>query len=85
MGWLYRYVNRPFTLRNGRQLPVSAARMTGAAFSASWSSYTGRVITTPDGDIVEHAIAASAGKYTATASLNSGTRLLQLTAFAPAP
>jgi chitodextrinase len=62
-----------------------AAGMTGATFSAPGAGYTSRVITLPDGDIVEDAIAASAGNYIATASLNSGTWVLQLAAFAPAP
>ena len=48
------------------------------------SGVHGRVITTPDGDLVEDAPAASAGSYGATASLGSGTWLLQLAAFAPA-
>ncbi|MBI1814245.1 MAG: hypothetical protein HYR72_04665 [Deltaproteobacteria bacterium] len=39
----------------------------------------------PDGDLVDHTIAASAGTYTATASLNSGTWVVQLAIFAAAP
>lgn len=56
--------------------------MTGATFSAAGSGYTSRVITSPDGDIVEDAVAASAGNYTATAPLSTGTWVLQLAAFA---
>ncbi len=58
-----------------------AAGMTGATFSAPGSGFTSRVVTSPDGDIVEDAVGASAGTYTATASLNSGTWVLQLAAF----
>jgi hypothetical protein len=62
-----------------------AAGMTGAVFTAAGSGYTSRVITAPDGDTVEDAIAASAGDYAATAPLSGGTWLLQLAAFRPAP
>ena len=59
--------------------------MTGAVFNAAGSGFTSRVITAPDGDIVEDAVAASAGSYSATASLSGGTWVLQLAAFAAAP
>jgi hypothetical protein len=39
------------------------------------------VITAPDGDIVEDAIASSSGSHTATAPLSGGTWLLQVAAF----
>jgi hypothetical protein len=58
-----------------------AAGMTGALFTGPGPGYTQRVITSPDGDIVEDAIAPSAGSYSATAPLNGGTWLLQLAAF----
>lgn len=61
-----------------------AAGMTGAVFTAPGGGFTSQAITSPDGDIVEDALAASAGSYTATASLSSGTWLLQLAAFAAA-
>jgi hypothetical protein len=61
-----------------------AAGMTGAVFTGPGVNFTSRVITSPDGDIVEDAVAASAGSYAAMASLSSGTWLLQLAAFAPA-
>ena len=62
-----------------------AAGMTGAVFSGPGTGFVNRVITAPDGDIVEDAIAGSAGTYSATAPLSSGTWLLQLAAFRPAP
>jgi chitodextrinase len=58
-----------------------AAGMTGALFTGPGPGYTQRVITTPDGDLVEDAIAPSAGSYSASAPLNGGTWLLQLAAF----
>jgi hypothetical protein len=53
----------------------------GASNSGTGSGFTSRVITSPDGDIVEDAVAVSAGSHTATAPLSSGTWLLQLAAF----
>jgi chitodextrinase len=58
------------------------AGMTGAAFTVPGTGFTSRVVTAPDGDIVEDAVAASAGSHGATASLSSGTWLLQVAAFA---
>lgn len=47
-----------------------AAGMTGAVFSGPESGFTSRVITSPDGDIVEDTVAASAGSYNATANVS---------------
>lgn len=58
-----------------------AVGMTGAVFTGPGPGYTSRVITAPDGDIVEDAIAPSAGNHSATAPLSGGTWLLQLAAF----
>jgi hypothetical protein len=58
-----------------------AAGMTGTAFTAPGTGYTRRVITSPDGDILEDAMAPSPGSYNATASLQSGTWILQLAVF----
>jgi hypothetical protein len=60
---------------------LSAAGMTSAVFTAAGPAFGTRVITPPDGDIVEDAVAASAGSHSATASLSGGTWLLQLAAF----
>jgi hypothetical protein len=62
-----------------------AAGMTSATFTAPGSGFTTEVITSPDGDLIEDAIAPSPGGYPATATLTSGTWLLQLAAFAAAP
>jgi hypothetical protein len=59
-----------------------AAGMTGATFTAPGAGFTSRIVTAPDGDLVADAPAPTAGSYTATASLSSGTWLLQLAAFA---
>ncbi len=61
-----------------------AAGMTGTVFTAAGSGFTSRVVTSPDGDLVADAVAASVGSYAASASLGSGTWLLQLAAFVPA-
>jgi hypothetical protein len=61
-----------------------AAGMTGTVFTAPGPGFTVRVVTAPDGDIVADAVATAAGSYTATASLNGGTWLLQLAAFTAA-
>jgi chitodextrinase len=58
-----------------------AAGMTGAVFTGPGPGFANRVITAPDGDIVEDAIAPSAGSYSASAPLSGGTWLLQLAAF----
>ncbi len=58
-----------------------AAGMTGAVFTGAGSGYTSRVITSPDGDLVEDAIAPSSGNATASAPLSSGAWLLQLAMF----
>jgi hypothetical protein len=56
--------------------------MTGGTFTAAGPGFTSRVVTAPDGDLVADGPAPTAGSYTATASLSSGTWLLQLAAFA---
>jgi len=43
--------------------------------------YTSRVITNPDGDILEDAIVTTAGSYSATASLSGGAWIMQMVAF----
>jgi hypothetical protein len=61
-----------------------AAGMTGVSFSGPGAGFTSRVITAPDADIIEDAVAAAAGSYNATAPLSGGTWVLQLAAFLPA-
>jgi hypothetical protein len=61
-----------------------AAGMTSAVFTAPGSGFVSRVITSPDGDIVEDRVAATAGSYQASATLSGGAWLLQVAAFLPA-
>jgi hypothetical protein len=60
------------------------AGMTATTFGAPGPGFTQRVITSPDGDIVEDQISNSAGSFNATATLNSGAWLMQIAAFKPA-
>jgi chitodextrinase len=60
-----------------------AAGMTSATFTAPGDGYTARVITAPDGDLIEDRVAYTPGDYAATASLSGGTWLLQLAVFEP--
>jgi hypothetical protein len=59
------------------------AGMTANRFTAAGIGWTRRVITSPDGDIVEDKLATAAGAYSATAPLNSGAWLMQIAAFNP--
>ena len=50
--------------------------------TGSGSGYTSRVITTPDGDILEDSMVATAGSYSATAAVSpSGKWIMQMVAF----
>ena len=60
-----------------------AAGMTSGTFTSAGTGFTSRVITSPDGDIVEDAVAATPGSHASTATLGGGTWLLQLAAFSP--
>jgi hypothetical protein len=62
-----------------------AAGMTATSFSGPGAGFTQRVITSPDGDIVEDQVAASLGPFNASAPLGSGQWLMQMAAFQPAP
>jgi Putative collagen-binding domain of a collagenase/Protein of unknown function (DUF4038) len=55
--------------------------ITTSVFTASGSGFSQRVITTPDGDIVEDRIASMPGSYAATASLGTGAWVMQVAAF----
>jgi chitodextrinase len=58
-----------------------AAGMTSTTFTGPGSGYASEVITNPDGDLVEDAIAPAPGSDRATAPLNDGAWLLQLAVF----
>jgi hypothetical protein len=68
------------TITNTNEL-LFAAGMTATSFGAPGAGFTQRVITSPDGDIVEDQVANTAGSYTATATLGSGAWLMQIAAF----
>lgn len=61
------------------------AGITAAVFNAPGGGFAQRVITSPDGDIVEDQVALVPGPYPAPASLNSGAWLMQIAAFNSAP
>jgi hypothetical protein len=56
------------------------AGMTHGVFTGAGAGYTTRMITNPDGDIVEDRVVTSTGNYTATAP-ESGSWLMQLATF----
>src|SRR5262249_26168073 len=54
--------------------------------SAAGTGYTSRVITSPDGDILEDQIVTATGSYSATAPVSpSGAWIMQMVAFKGAP
>ncbi|HYV29575.1 MAG TPA: hypothetical protein VEO53_00480, partial [Candidatus Binatia bacterium] len=63
-----------------------AAGMVGTSFTGPGTGWVQEVITQPNADIVEDMVAASAGKYSATAPLaSSGGWLMQVAAFRTGP
>jgi hypothetical protein len=60
---------------------IIGAGTTGGLFTAPGSGFTSRIITSPDGDILEDRIGAAAGSYTATASAQNSTWVMQMVAF----
>jgi len=66
---------------SGASRLLFAAGMTSGVFTGPGAGFTVRVITSPDGDIVEDAITPAAASYAASAPLSGGTWLLQLAAF----
>jgi hypothetical protein len=68
------------TTTASNDLLVGANIGTGTT-TAAGSGYTSRVITSPNGDILEDRVATSAGAYNATAQLTGGRWIMQLVAF----
>ena len=60
-----------------------AGNVVQTATTGAGSGFTQRVITSPDGDILEDRIATTAGTYSATAPLSSGYWVMQMVAFRP--
>jgi hypothetical protein len=61
------------------------AGMTTAHFTGAGAGFTSRVITSPDGDIVEDMVASAPGAYATTAPSTSGAWVMQAAAFNAAP
>jgi hypothetical protein len=74
----------PLTTSSPHEL-LFAAGMTLTNFTGPGAGFTKRVITQPDSDIVEDALAPAPGAYTATAPLSSSFWLMQLATFRAAP
>jgi hypothetical protein len=68
------------TTTRGNDLVVGAG-MTAGGFTGAGSGYTTRMITSPDMDIAEDRVAATAGSYSATASGTNDVWLMQVAAF----
>ncbi len=65
---------------NANDLLVGA-NLVQSLTTGAGASFTSRIITTPDRDILEDRIVATAGSYNATASMASGAWIMQLVAF----
>jgi hypothetical protein len=63
---------------------IFGAGMTGTSYTSSSAGFNLRVITSPDGDIVEDQVAGGPGLYHGLATLESGPWLMQVAAFKPA-
>ncbi len=80
----------PATTTGPNELIVGANMVSSVSIAAG-AGFTLRVKTPNDGDVAEDMVAASAGTYSATATLSSGNWVMQLAAFklvtasAPAP
>ncbi|MFY9986150.1 MAG: hypothetical protein WAK31_15405, partial [Chthoniobacterales bacterium] len=68
------------TTTSASDLLVGANIVTSTTKSAG-SGYTKRILTSPDGDIVEDRTVSSTGSYTATATISSGGWVMQVVAF----
>src|SRR5205814_7952204 len=65
---------------NGNDLLVGA-NVVQTVTSAAGAGFTNRVITSPNGDILEDRIVSVPGSYSATAPLSSGAWIMQMVAF----
>jgi Abnormal spindle-like microcephaly-assoc'd, ASPM-SPD-2-Hydin len=68
------------TTAHANDLLVGANLVQGAT-TAPGAGYTQRVITAPDGDILEDAIVTTAGSHTATAQVMNSVWIMQMVAF----
>jgi hypothetical protein len=60
---------------------IFGAGMTATTFTGPGPGFTTRVITSPDGDLVEDQIATTLGPFSASGSLTTGAWLMQVAAF----
>jgi chitodextrinase len=60
---------------------IVGANMVSSLTTGAGTGFTARVITSPDGDILEDRIVSATGSYNATAPLPSGSWIMQLVAF----
>jgi Fibronectin type III domain len=58
-----------------------AANTVAGLVNGPGSGFTQRILTSPDGDIAEDKVVTGSGSYTATASLDSGSWVMQIAAF----
>lgn len=65
---------------NSNELLV-AANLVQQSTTAAGTGFTKRVITSPDGDILEDSIPITTGSYSATASVSGGAWIMQMAAF----
>lgn len=68
------------TTTNANDLLVGASLVQDQTMSAG-AGYTSRVITNPDGDILEDEIVTTSGSYAATAQVNTNAWIIQMVAF----
>jgi fibronectin type 3 domain-containing protein len=70
----------PATTTNANDLLVGA-NLVQTVTTGPGASFTTRVITNPDGDILEDRIVTTTGSYSATAAVSSGQWIMQMVAF----
>jgi fibronectin type 3 domain-containing protein len=70
----------PLSTSNATDLLV-AGNMVSSTTTGPGASFTSRVITNPDADILEDRVVTSVGTYNATAPMSSGSWIMQLVAF----
>ncbi|HEY2434211.1 MAG TPA: LamG-like jellyroll fold domain-containing protein [Vicinamibacterales bacterium] len=68
------------TTRSSSELLVGA-NLVAQGTTAAGSGFTNRVVTNPDGDILEDRIVTTVGTYSAAATLTGGAWVMQLAAF----
>jgi fibronectin type 3 domain-containing protein len=64
---------------------IVGANIVSSATTGAGASFTNRLITTPDADILEDRIVSATGNYNATAPILSGTWIMQMVAFRTGP